>query len=74
MNKARLIKISTFPYGRITKRLRRSVQWLNRSMNKISKSEEYPDYWNLPRSLSDYLTPDEVDWIQEETYEWHSRN
>lgn len=30
----------------------------------------YPHYWGLPKSIAHQLDPDEVDFIQEETYEW----
>ena len=32
---------------------------------------DYPDYWNMPKKISYQLSPDKVDWIQDETRKWY---
>lgn len=77
------MRIKDFPYGTPTKTLRAAVTWLNRNKHRIIFNSklgtcpyddffDYPDYWNMPKKISGRLSGDDVDWIQEETYEWHS--
>lgn len=69
------MKISDFPYGKITKTLRKATKWLNANRRKLEKTKcqysfDYPDYWNMPKILSHRLSGDEVDWLQAEVYGW----
>lgn len=68
------IRFDCYPYGKITKRLKESVQWLNKNKKNIfenyifneSEAFNYPNYGGLPSKLSNKLTTGEVVWIQEE--------
>lgn len=54
---------SPYPYGRVTMRLIDSINWLCR--NKCQQPEfDFPDYAGLPTSLANWLSTDEVDYIQ----------
>lgn len=65
-----------FPYGKITKKLREAVKWLNKNRRRIEENFnreypfDYPLYWGMPKRIAHKLTTDEVDWIQSETYGW----
>lgn len=66
------IKLSSYPYGRITKRLEHAVEWLNSHPFKISNSDyefDYPEYCDMPKALYQNLSSDEVDFIQEQLYD-----
>lgn len=68
------IDIKDYQYGKITKQLRSAVTWLNRRKKQFKKYEDafdYPDYWGMPKSISRYLTGDQVDFIQDNTWEWY---
>lgn len=55
---------------------RLAISWINSNEESIRRKEEpfdYPDYWGMPEKISHELYPDEVDWIQENTYEWWSK-
>ena len=70
------MRIRDFPYGKITKKLRKAVTWLNRNRKRIEENYcrefpfDYPIYWGMPKTVANKLTSDEVDWIQTETYDW----
>lgn len=69
------MKIKDFPYGIPTKTLKKAVQWLNSNKRKLEKKEEfysfdYPEYWDMPKTISNRLNTDEVDWIQNEVHNW----
>lgn len=59
-----------YPYGGATKRLRKAVAALIVSDENFGNEEkwpngfEYPDYGGLPKSISNHLTTDEVDYLQ----------
>lgn len=68
------MKISEYPYGKVTKTLKKAVNWLNTN-KKLVKSKQkdcyefdYPDYWGMPKSISYRLSSSEVDWIQSEAH------
>lgn len=73
------MNIKNYPYGKVNKRLKKAVNWLNKNKRKIEKSQDdyyrwefdFPDYWNMPFSISCKLTSDEVDWIQSEVIDWN---
>ena len=72
------MKISEYPYGKPSKSLKNTVNWLNRNKRRLIKEGylcefDYPDYWSdygLPRKLTYRLGGDEVDWLQSELGEW----
>jgi hypothetical protein len=58
-----------------TGKLRKAIEWLNKYRNDRKKFDntypfDYPDYWNLPKSISDNLDSEDVDYIQDLTEEW----
>jgi hypothetical protein len=69
-----IIKISEYPYGRIYPRLRKASKWINTHRKQIKKDckweFDYPDYWNIPKKIANKLSCDEVDFLQEQTYDW----
>jgi hypothetical protein len=70
------MKINDFPYGKITKTLRKATIWLNHNRKRLEKSTcqysfDYPNYWDMPKIISSRLSGDEVDWLQEEVYDWN---
>lgn len=69
------MRIANYPYGKITKTLHKAVRWLNANKKKIGKEQfdlfYHPKYWGMPKTISSRLSGDEVDWIQEETYDWY---
>lgn len=82
------MRIKDYPYGKITKTLKKAVEFLSRNRTKILKEHslkneesycffEYPDYLGLPKTISSRLSTDEVDWLQEEwlrsTKEWNQK-
>jgi hypothetical protein len=69
------MRVSNFPYGRITKTLKKAVNWLNKNKRQLEKTKcngsfDYPYYWDMPKMISYRLSSDEVDWLQGEVYEW----
>jgi hypothetical protein len=76
----RIIHLRNFKYGRIYSRLRKAINWIHSHRRYIrtkyindpdyTSEFEYPNYWDMPKKISHNLTSDEVDFIQEETYEW----
>lgn len=71
----KIVKFSEYPYGRITKRLKNASQWINSHRRCIKKNGfndffDYPEYWGMPRNISSTLSPDEVDFLQGQTYDW----
>lgn len=68
------MRVKDFPYGKITKTLKKAVQWLNRNQHKIKKTKDdifdWPDYWDMPKVISSRLSSDEVDFIQDKTFNW----
>lgn len=74
------MRTSEFPYGKVTKTLKKAVTWLNRNKRKLEKSKnqdsfDFDDYWDMPRSISYKLGCDEVDWLQSEFSNWnHEHN
>lgn len=71
------MRIKDYPYGKITKTLRKAVTWLNRNKKKLMKSQfdyfDYPNYWDMPKMISSRLSSDQVDWIQSETCDWSKK-
>jgi hypothetical protein len=71
------MRIRDYPYGKINKRLRKAVTWLNRNRRRIEQNYsrdhvfDYPLYWGMPKAIAHKLNPDEVDWLQSETYIWN---
>lgn len=79
--KTKNIQTKNYSYGRVNKRLKDAVVWLNKNKKAIMLASrqgkypyedcfDYPDYWNMPKKISNRLDGDEVDWIQEKTYYW----
>ena len=75
---AYIVKISEFPYGKISANLRKAAEWLNKNQKTIEKEAQklgkdcfdffdFPDYWDLPKKIANKLYPDEVDFIQDQT-------
>ena len=73
------IKISEYEYGRVTKRLRKAVDWINQNRSKIRKDIinkkiaiefDFDDYWGMPKSICKQLSSDEVDFIQSQVEEF----
>jgi len=61
----------TFPYGKVTKRLIRACDWLNDTYKGVWPKEwefDYPEYWEMPKSIAFKLSSDEVDFIQDRVY------
>ena len=73
-----IVYLSNFRYGKVYPRLRNAVKWINSNQKslavKIKKEKwdmfDYPDYWDMPKKLSYRLTADEVDFLQEESYDF----
>jgi hypothetical protein len=72
------MRLADYPYGRVTERLKKAVAWLRKNKNKIRKTQwdyfDFPDYWGMPKSISYRLSSDEVDWLQESTWDWFDEN
>jgi hypothetical protein len=70
-----VMKLKDYPYGKVTKTLKKAVTWLRSNKKKIQKEQEdcfdFPNYWNMPKTICNRLNGDEVDWIQYETYDWY---
>lgn len=75
------MKIKDYPYGKVTKSLRKAVNYLNRNKIRIYKdfakhadnweeyvrfTFDYPDYLDMPKTISHRLNSDQVDWLQSE--------
>lgn len=60
------VALSRYRYGKITKRLRDAAQWIN-SNNKLIRSSELEFF--LPASIYNKLSPDEADFLEEETHD-----
>jgi hypothetical protein len=72
------MRISDYPYGRITKILKKAVNWLNENRRRLEKTKcngsfDYPYYWDMPKMISHRLSSDQVDWLQGEVNEWNFR-
>ena len=71
----RLVKISEYGYGKVNKRLKYAAEWLNKASNQTKIKQEfcdyfdYPEYWEMPKDISRRLSSDEVDFIQDQTFE-----
>lgn len=76
--KKKLVSASNFPYGKVSLTLLKAAKWINRNQNRIKENEydyfDYPSYWGLPSSITSKLTSDEVDFIQDETYNWAEKH
>lgn len=75
------MRVSEYPYGKVTKTLKKAADYLNKNYIKIIKHElsyqdeitlddisymfDYPEYLNIPKTISSRLNSDEVDWLQE---------
>lgn len=63
-----------------TKSLRQAVNYLNRNKRKLEQSYsskfdfDFPDYFNMPKSISNRLKSEHVDWIQEQLGSWTFTN
>lgn len=67
------IDIASYSYGNVTKTFRKAITWLNRRKKSFIIQPGYfdfPDYWGMPKSISSRLTGDQVDFLQEQTYNW----
>lgn len=85
INNTTNMKTSEYPYGKVTKSLKKAAAYLNKNYRKIIKnlldssenltyddiahSFDYPDYLDMPKSISFRLNTDEVDWLQSEWFE-----
>lgn len=58
-----------YRYGKITKRLSGAINWINSHFFDERRIEifDFPRYWGMPKTISNKLSPDEVDYIQEIT-------
>ena len=67
--------IDNYPYGKTSSYLITALTMLyaKRVKGNIQYEDyfDFPDYWGLPEDLASKLSPDEVDWIQIVTYDWH---
>ncbi len=72
------MRLTDYPYGKVTARLKKAVAWLRKNKKKIRQTQrdhfDFPDYWGMPRSTSWKLSSDEVDWLQAETWDWYDEN
>lgn len=52
--------------------LTKAVAWLDKNKKSLKPQDifDYPDYWGMPKSISNKLTGDEVDWLQAELHLW----
>jgi hypothetical protein len=69
------IDIKSFGYLP-SKSLRRAITWLNRRKKSFLKNDmwfDYPYYWGMPKNITRYLSGDEVDFIQYETWDWWNK-
>ena len=58
------INVNDYPYGKISKTLRKAVKHLN--IHGVHGCEfDYPTFGDLPRSIASRLSSDDVDFIQE---------
>lgn len=65
--------IEEYPWGKYSDYYVDAVYWLLQNKEKLIKKEDsfdYPDYWDMPDKFSYELSSDEVDWIQECTFDW----
>lgn len=69
------IDVNRYPYGKISKTLRKAVDWINDNGETLKSMKEqdaclvfdFPDFWNMPKRISSRLNSDEVDFIQGNT-------
>lgn len=61
--------------GKMSIQLKNAIKWLKDNKTKINTDDvfDYPDYWGLPKSISNKLSSDEVDYIQNKTYHWRKK-
>nr|BDD46166.1 hypothetical protein 4 [bacterium] len=62
-----------YPYGKPSLIYLKAVKWLKENQRALLLKDyvfDYPDYWDMPIEISHKLDPDEVDWIQNVTYNW----
>ena len=69
------MKLKKIPVRGTSGKLRKAIDWLNKYRNDRKKFDntnyfDFPDYWNLPRGIVDGLMSEDVDYIQEYTYDW----
>lgn len=68
------IDITQYTYGKASRVLQAAVAWLNQNKELIHRDEvdyfDSPNYWDMPRQIADKLSPEEVDFIEQETYDW----
>lgn len=71
------MNLKNYPYGKTTKTLKDGVGWLRKNKKHIEETQydyfDYPNYWDMPTSICDKLSSDEVDWLQEETWGWFKK-
>lgn len=60
------IRISEYSYGRITKKLKNAINWVNSNNSKINNFELE---FCLPKSIYNCLSSDEFDFLEEQTYD-----
>lgn len=56
------LSIDDFPYGKPSVYLKKAINWLNKHTCKYEF--DFPNYGGMPKSISDRLSSDEVDWLQ----------
>ena len=61
-------------YEKKNTKLKKAMVWIQSHKRQIKIKFhdffDYPEYWGLPKSISNCLMPDEVDYIQEQTYDF----
>lgn len=78
----KLVRISEYSYGKVSKSLRRACDWINKNQLKIKRQLsngffaefDYPDYFGLPKSIINRLYTDEVDFIQAQVGDFVYKN
>lgn len=76
INKQKLQNIPKYDIKEFTS-ANEAIDWLNKNKYIITKEYyefDYPDYGGLPKKISNRLTSEAVDYIQEWTYDWNWTN
>ena len=66
--------LKKYRYGKLSESLKKALTWLINNQEEY-KSEiydffDYPGYWGMPKDICYKLSSDEVDFIQEITFDW----
>jgi hypothetical protein len=65
--------LEDYPWGDYSDVYVDAVYWIVENKDKLLKFDypfDYDDYWGMPEKFCNELSPDEVDWIQNCTYDW----